>query len=60
LPALQSASRRQLVATRQRYEKLHAPLVNVESTSIRTKISRLIEPMNRSIARAGELVENRQ
>ena len=88
-PSLRSASRQQLVDTKQRYEELHTALVSAEETmtpvlrqfndyvlylkhdlnaqaiaslkgeaaSISTEINRLIEQMNRSIARADEFVK---
>ena len=91
-PSLQTASREQLVITRQRYNELHSALMSAEqtmtpvlkqfndyvlylkhnlnaqaiaslkgeTTSITTEISRLIEQMNQSIARADEFVKNMQ
>ncbi len=91
-PSLQSASRRQLTATKQRYEELHSALISAEQTmtpvlrqfndyvlylkhnlnaqavaslkgeaaSITTEINRLIEQMNKSIARADEFVKGMQ
>ena len=88
-PSLRSASRQQLVDTKQRYEELHTALVSAEETmtpvlrqfndyvlylkhdlnaqavaslkgeaaSITTEITRLIEQMNKSIARADEFVK---
>lgn len=88
-PSLRSASRQQLVDTRQRYEELHNALVSAEETmtpvlkqfndyvlylkhdlnaqaiaslkgeaaNITTEINRLIEQMNKSIARADEFVK---
>ncbi len=88
-PSLRDSSRRELVATQQRYEELHAALVAAEqsmspvltqfndyvlylkhnlnaqaiaslqgeSASIQTEISRLIEQMNQSIARADTFVQ---
>ena len=86
---LREASRRELVATRQRYDELHAALAAAEqsmtpvltqfndyvlylkhnlnaqaiaslqgeSASIQTEITRLIEQMNQSIARADSFVK---
>jgi F0F1-type ATP synthase membrane subunit b/b' len=91
-PSLQSASRQQLTATRQRYNELHTALVSAEQTmspvlkqfndyvlflkhnlnaqaiaslkgeaaGITTEINRLIEQMNKSIARADEFVKTMQ
>ncbi len=88
-PTLRDSSRRELVATQQRYEELHSALVAAEqsmlpvltqfndyvlylkhnlnaqaiaslqgeSASIQTEISRLIEQMNQSIARADTFVQ---
>ena len=88
-PSLRSASRQQLVDTKQRYEELHNALVSAEetmtpvlrqfndyvlylkhdlnaqavaslkgeATNITTEITRLIEQMNNSIARADEFVK---
>ena len=88
-PSLRTASRQQLVDTKQRYEELHNALVSAEETmtpvlrqfndyvlylkhdlnaqavaslkgeaaSITTEITRLIEQMNKSIARADEFVK---
>ena len=88
-PSLRTASRQQLVDTKQRYEELHNALVSAEETmtpvlrqfndyvlylkhdlnaqavaslkgeaaSITTEINRLIEQMNKSIARADEFVK---
>ena len=87
--SLRDASRQELIATRQRYDELHAALVSAEqsmtpvltqfndyvlylkhnlnahaiaslqgeSASIQTEISRLIEQMNQSIARADSFVK---
>lgn len=91
-PSLRESSRRELVATRQRYDELHAALVAAEqsmtpvlnqfndyvlylkhnlnaqaiaslqgeSANIQTEISRLIDQMNQSIARADAFVKQAQ
>lgn len=89
-PSLRESSRRQLTATRQKYDALHAALKSAEETmdpvlsqlkdyvlylkhnlnaqaiaslkgetaNIQTEITRLIEQMNKSIARADEFVKS--
>jgi hypothetical protein len=89
-PSLRDASKKQLAATRQKYQELHSALLSAEqsmdpvlsqfndyvlylkhnlnaqaiaslkgeATSIQTEISRLIEQMNQSIARADEFIKS--
>jgi hypothetical protein len=89
-PSLRESSRRQLTATRQKYEELHSALKSAEesmdpvlsqlkdyvlylkhnlnaqaiaslkgeTTNIQNEIARLLEQMNKSIARADEFVKS--